>query len=89
LPTVFAFDPARPNPVRGTATLSYAVPGPARVVISLYDVQGRAVETLVDTEQSPGFHTVALHASRLPAGIYFGRMTAPGFTQTRRLLLLK
>ena len=78
VPDAFLLDQNAPNPFGAGTSISYHVAHAARVRLEVYDLQGRRVQTLVDTEQAPGTHSVRWDASRLAAGTYFYRMTADG-----------
>jgi hypothetical protein len=78
-----------PNPFNPTTTIEYAVRERTHVTITLYDVTGREVETLVDEERSAGYHQVVLDASDLSSGIYYCRMRAGDFIETRKTALVK
>ena len=78
-----------PNPFNPVTTIRYAVPKTAHVVIRLYDVCGRAVDTLVDEEQAPGYYSFDYNARDLGSGVYFYRMVAGDFRDTKKLVLLK
>lgn len=88
LPLTFALNSGQPNPSRDVMTLSFAVPERSQVSIRLYDVTGREVRTLVDGPIDAGYHQLQLAGRGLASGIYFCRMTAPRFSQVRRLVLL-
>ena len=89
LPTRFQLGQNFPNPFNPVTTFRFAVPKAARVTVTLYDVAGRVVRTLVDDDCEPGYHTVALSADGLASGVYFCRMASESFHETRKLLLLK
>ncbi|RJP78105.1 MAG: T9SS C-terminal target domain-containing protein [Candidatus Zixiibacteriota bacterium] len=89
LPTEYALDPAHPNPFNPSAALGYRLPASGRVTLRVYDTAGREVRTLVNGWQDAGVHEVTFDASGLPSGIYFARLTAGGFTQVQKLILLK
>jgi hypothetical protein len=89
LPVAFALGTPYPNPGGPMTTLRLAVPRSSSVALRLYDVSGRLVRTLLEGELPPGYHTVDLDGAMLAAGIYFCRLTAPGFRETRRLVLVK
>ena len=55
----------------------------------MYDLLGRQVATLVDEEKAPGSYTVTFDASNLSSGTYLYRLTAGGYTATRRMMLVK
>jgi hypothetical protein len=59
------------------------------VLLKVYDRLGRAVMTLVDAQVSAGVHTTILNASSLASGVYFYRLEAGSFTQTKKLVLLR
>jgi hypothetical protein len=65
------------------------LPVASRVSLKVYDLLGREVATLVDQVRTAGSYTVTLNASTLSSGLYFYRMTAGSFNQTKRLILLK
>jgi hypothetical protein len=94
-PTVSALLQNHPNPFNPTTVLTYDVATPGRVTIRIYDVAGRFVRTLVDAHTGVGRHRVewdGLDATGTPvgSGIYFYRMTAPGYEPVaRKMLLLK
>ena len=95
VPTTFGLGEAYPNPFNPVTTIPYFVPSPGGVVtLDIYDVQGRRVTQLVNNHQEPGAHTVDWHGKNsqghgVSSGTYFIRMTAPGYQQTQKLLLLK
>jgi len=89
VPTQFRFDQNCPNPFNPVTTIQFAVPKTCHVTLMLYDVRGREVRTLKDEEMDPGFYNVVLDAAGLPSGVYFCRMAAEGFIETKKLVLLK
>ncbi|MCL5738616.1 MAG: T9SS type A sorting domain-containing protein, partial [Bacteroidetes bacterium] len=78
-----------PNPFNPTTVIDYRLPANALVVLKVYDVLGRDVETLVDEHQSVGVHSVIFNAGNLPSGVYFYRLQAGTFIQTKKLTVLK
>ncbi len=78
-----------PNPFNPTTTISYSLPKKSRVALNVYDVLGREVVTLVNKEMEAGTHSQLLNALNLPSGIYFYRIEAGYYTQTKKFLLLK
>jgi hypothetical protein len=85
----FWFGQNFPNPFNPVTTLQFFIPKRSHVTIKLYDVSGREVITVVDEDLGPGRHTRILHAGGLSSGIYFCRMKAAGFVETRKIVLLK
>jgi hypothetical protein len=89
LPQVFALSQNYPNPFNPVTTIRYAVPKQSRVHIRLYDVSGRLVRTLLDETLAPGHYETVFNAKSLPSGIFFYKMEAEDFEETKRLVLLK
>jgi hypothetical protein len=93
-PLVSGLRPPVPNPTRGTTAVTFALAQAGRVQLGVYDVSGRLVRRLVDAERRAGVEKVvwngmAESGARLQAGMYFVRLTAPGFRETRRVILLR
>jgi len=78
-----------PNPFNPTTTISYQIPEAGYVSLKVYDMLGREVATLVNEYQQPGNFVKTFHGTSLPSGIYFYRLQAGEFQETRKLLLLK
>ncbi|MBU1707955.1 T9SS type A sorting domain-containing protein, partial [bacterium] len=57
--------------------------------LTIYNLLGQQVTQLIDKQHQPGSYTISWNASHLPSGLYFCRMQAGGFTQVRKLILLK
>lgn len=89
LPTEFALLQNYPNPFNPSTTIKYNLPMGAHVTLKVYDVLGREVLTLIDQQAEGGYHSATLDASRLSSGVYFYRMQAGSFAQTKKLLLLR
>ncbi len=89
VPASFSLNQNYPNPFNPTTTIGYDVPVRIHVTIVAYDILGRLVETLVDGERQPGHYEVTFNASRLPSGIYFYRLQAGSFSETRKLSFVK
>jgi hypothetical protein len=93
-PIEFALLPARPNPVRGQATLRFATPRASHVRLAIFDAQGRQVRTLVDAPLEPGVHEqtwdLADRQGRaIASGRYFLRLEAEGRTIVESIAVLR
>jgi hypothetical protein len=94
-PSQFALHPCVPNPFNPTTTIRYDVPnGGARVSIAVFDVTGRRVRSLVDEARPAGEQSVIWDGRddggrTVASGVYFYRMIAGSFAQTRKMVLLK
>ncbi len=89
IPAAFTLLQNYPNPFNPTATIEYHVSVPGFVKLSVYDILGREITLLINEYKSAGKHRVTFDASGLPGGIYFYRMQAGQFQETRKLVLLK
>ena len=78
---------AAPNPFQGQTTLQYHLEAPQQINISLYDVNGRQLSTLVDQPQEAGTYTVDWQAGQYPEGIYFARAVS-GNGETLQIIKL-
>jgi parallel beta-helix repeat protein len=94
-PSALALHPCAPNPFNPITTIRFDVPASGtRVAIVVYDVTGRRVRTLVNEPQPAGRQSVVWdgrddRGRGVASGVYFYRMTAGSFVQTRKMLLLK
>jgi len=78
-----------PNPFNPITNISYTVAQARAVKLSVFNVLGEKVSTLVNNVVTPGTHTATWDAGNMPSGVYFYRLEAGSFTQTRKLLLIK
>jgi polyhydroxybutyrate depolymerase len=78
-----------PNPFNPSTTIRYALPSSAHVKLTVHDILGREVATLVNEEQYTGWKEVMLNASGFASGIYLVRMTAGSFVETKKIFLMK
>ena len=88
-PGRYALQQAFPNPFNPTTTIRYQVPSTSHVSLNVYNSIGQLVATLVDGEVAAGEHQVVLDGGRLASGVYFYRMMAGNFVQTRKIALVK
>tara|TARA_R110000868_G_scaffold306734_4_gene568152 strand:- start:15322 stop:19356 length:4035 start_codon:yes stop_codon:yes gene_type:complete len=89
IPTEFALHQNYPNPFNPSTTISYDVKQAGMVRLSVYDLTGRLLHTLVNQEKTAGSYTVQFNAQHLASGIYLLRMEASGFTKNLRMTLIK
>lgn len=89
MPTTYSLAQNYPNPFNPTTTISFALPVSGKVILEVYDVTGKTVATLIDSEINAGQHSVEVNATRLSSGIYFYRIRANQFTATRKFVLMK
>jgi len=80
---------AFPNPFNPSTTIAFDLPKAGHVSLRVFDLLGREVAVLKDGFVEAGTHRVMFDGSGLPSGIYFARLDAAGFSQTKKLMLLK
>jgi Secretion system C-terminal sorting domain len=88
-PMSYALNQNYPNPFNPTTVIQYQLPASSQVSLKVYDVLGREVATLVDTKQSAGIYSVTFDGNNLASGVYFYRLQAGGFSDMKKLTLLK
>jgi hypothetical protein len=90
----FALYPSTPNPFNPRTILRFSVPVRSRVDLSIFDIAGRRVKTLVSEELGAGMHSAVWdgrdeEGRPMSSGVFFGRLTTREDTKTRKLMLLK
>ena len=88
LPQSFELFENYPNPFEESTTIGFALPEHAHVVMKIFDMLGREVETVADDEFTAGNHTLAFNASRLTSGTYVLEMRSGDFTQSRLMVVV-
>jgi uncharacterized delta-60 repeat protein len=85
----FVLNQNYPNPFNPSTTISYSLPVQSEVEIKIYDALGKEVAALVNEIKSAGNYSVRWNASSLSSGVYFYRISAGSYTQTKQMLLMK
>jgi hypothetical protein len=78
-----------PNPFNPTTAISFQLPERGQINLSIYDLNGQKLRTLVDGIQDAGHYTVNFHAGDLPSGVYLYRLTAGSDVMTKKMVLMK
>jgi len=94
IPNIFSLSQNYPNPFNPTTTIGFGVPRVTDVNITIYDILGKKVTTLVNKKMDPGYYFENWNSRNdlgisVSAGVYFYQIRADGFTKTRKLILLK
>ncbi len=89
LPKVFHLNQNFPNPFNPTTKIDYQIPELSFVTLKVYDVLGNEITTLVNEEKSIGIYEVEFDATELPSGIYFYKLQAGDFVETKKMVLMK
>ena len=89
IPVKFYLSQNYPNPFNPSTVISYQLSALSKISIKVYDVLGREITTLVNQEQHAGNYIVNFDASKLSSGVYFYRIVAGNFVQTKKMVLIK
>ena len=95
IPSEFTLSQNYPNPFNPVTKIRFAIPvdsrlrGNNKIVLKVYDMLGREVRTLVNEPLQPGTYEAEFDGSGLNSGVYFYRLTAGDFTETRKMVMLK
>ena len=89
LPRTFDLKQNYPNPFNPSTTIEFSIPRAAHVVLNVFNTLGQKITTLVSDERGPGTYSTRWDAAGVASGVYFYRLEAGSFSQSRKLLLLK
>jgi len=89
VPGKFALTQNYPNPFNAQTLIQYNLPGESDVSLTIFDILGRQVETLIDGYQTAGPHQVIWNADNSPSGIYFYMIKADNSVETKRMTLIR
>ncbi|MBI5471852.1 MAG: CotH kinase family protein [Ignavibacteriae bacterium] len=89
MPRRFALDAPYPNPFNAAVTIRFQMPQRAHIKLSIYDVLGREVETLINSELPAGMHSRFWNAAQFSSGLYLCRLQSDVATLTAKILLAK
>jgi hypothetical protein len=89
LPNAYELNQNYPNPFNPSTTISYQLPATSLVTLKLFDVLGREITTLVNGVEEPGYKLVQWNSNGMGSGVYFYRLQAGTFIQTKKLILLR
>ena len=89
IPEHFSMAQNYPNPFNSSTTIRYGLPGREHMSLTIFNTLGQQVSVLQNGEQDAGYHEVRFDGATFPSGVYFYRMQAGSFTETRKLLLVR
>ena len=94
IPSIFSLSQNYPNPFNPVTKLDYNLPLRSKVNISIYNVLGQEIKTLVNEVKEYGYHSTIWNGQDnlgrdMSSGVYFARIISQGFTKTRKMLLVK
>jgi hypothetical protein len=89
MPQAYALDQNFPNPFNPTTQIRFSLPHASKVELTVYNLSNQEVARLVNGTLNAGVHQVAWDASQFASGLYFYKLTADNFVQTRKMVLVK
>jgi hypothetical protein len=88
-PIEFSLSQNYPNPFNPSTTIKYSIPAKEFVSLKVFNILGKEVAELVNSEQAEGFYNITFDGSRLSSGVYFYKLQAGSFTAAHKMLLVK
>ena len=89
VPDKFSLSQNYPNPFNPATTIKFDIRTPAFTKLSVFDVLGREIQTLVNEELKIGSYSLVFDGSEYNSGVYFYRLASGDFVETKRMLLIK
>ncbi len=89
LPAQFRLNHNYPNPFNPSTEISFTLPKDEKVILKIYDLLGREVQTLMNGMKKTGSYQVIFDGSNLPSGIYIYKLQTPSFSQMYKMILIK
>ena len=89
VPDQFILNQNFPNPFNPETIINYSVPIQSFVSLKIFDLLGNEIKTLVNSYRHPGNYSVKFDASEISSGIYFYRLQAGDFMQTKKMVLIR
>ena len=89
IPKEYLLSQNYPNPFNPSTTIKYSIPNASKAIIKIYDVLGNEIETLVNEYKPAGTYELNWYAANLPSGVYFYRLQAGSFVETKKMILIK
>ncbi len=89
IPKQFALKQNYPNPFNPSTLINFSIPKAGNVTLEVFDASGRRVATLINDEMNAGNYKFDYNADNLSTGVYFYKLSAEGFTETKKMMLIK
>ena len=89
VPTEYGLSQNFPNPFNPSTLIRYAIPVKSHVLLTVHNLLGQVVATVINQDQEAGFHEIRFDAANLSSGVYLYRLEAGKFIETRKLTLVK
>ncbi|MCX7878691.1 MAG: T9SS type A sorting domain-containing protein [Ignavibacteria bacterium] len=88
-PVSFALFQNYPNPFNPVTNIKFDIPKQQSVKLIVYDISGRETQTILNKSLSPGSYSIQYNASNLSSGVYFYKLETEGFTESKKMIVVK
>jgi hypothetical protein len=88
-PKKFVLNQNFPNPFNPATEIKFDVPKQSHIKLSIFDISGKLVETLIDEEMAASSYSITWNAGRYSSGVYFYKLDADGYSDVRKMILTK
>jgi hypothetical protein len=89
VPAEYSLEQNYPNPFNPATTIKFSLPEAGYVKLAVYDITGKEVSNIIDAELRQGSYEMKWDASAYPSGVYFYRLVSGGYSETKKMILLK
>ena len=89
IPSEFKLYPAYPNPFNPETQINFSVPEPTKINITVFDINGRMIKTLLNQSVNAGEYSITWDASGLASGLYFIKLSSANFSAITKCTLMK
>ena len=89
IPIAFVLSQNYPNPFNPSTNIKFQIPGSGLVKLTVFDVLGKEVQTLVNRQLSSGTYEADFDGSNLPSGVYYYQLEAGDYAETKKMVLVK
>jgi hypothetical protein len=89
IPSQYSLGQNYPNPFNPSTTINVSIPSESEVTLKIYDISGRETACLIDGKMKAGNYKYNFNASSLSSGIYFYKLSSNGFSDTKKMILVK
>jgi len=89
VPNNYSLEVNYPNPFNPSTQITFSLPKATYVTLKVYDVLGREISVLVNEKKQPGEYSITWNAEGVPSGVYFYRMVAGGYIETKKMVIIQ
>ena len=89
LPSEFSLSQNYPNPFNPVTVIKFSIPHRSNVRITVYNLNGQAIKEIINGSIEPGSHEIIFDGSSLSSGTYFCKMETDGYTEVKKMVLIK